>query len=274
MNRAFVRQVLLLACCLQANFALGQLIIGHRGASYDAPENTLASFNLAWDRGADGIEGDFFLSSDGRVVCIHDKDTERVSGVKYVVANTTFDKLRTLEVGAWKDEKWRGEKIPTLEEVLATVPPGGKMVIEIKAGPGIVEPIAKILASSSIRSEQIVFISFNAGSIEAVEKIMPHMRTHWLTSYKKNKQTGQWKPTCETVAATVRRIGADGFGSQAVIEVVDQGFIEKYRKTGGNEFHVWTVDDPAIAREYQKLGAWGITTNRPAWLKEKLQLSN
>ena len=64
------------------------LIVAHRGASHDAPENTLAAFNLAWKQGADGIEGDFFLSQDGHLVCIHDKDTTRFTGKKLVVNNT------------------------------------------------------------------------------------------------------------------------------------------------------------------------------------------
>ncbi len=52
----------------------GPLIVAHRGASYDAPENTLAAFRLAWEQGADAIEGDFFLTSDGQILCLHDKD--------------------------------------------------------------------------------------------------------------------------------------------------------------------------------------------------------
>lgn len=62
-------------------------------------------------------------------------------------------------------------------------------------------------------------------------------------------------------------------GSQAAVEVVDQDFIEQYREMGADEFHVWTIDDPAIAQKYRKMGAWGITTNRPAWLKKELQPS-
>ncbi len=255
----------------QATISSGQLIVGHRGASHDAPENTLAAFRLAWERGADGIEGDFYLSSDGRVVCIHDKDTKRVAGVKLIVAETTFDELRKLDVGAWKDEKWRGEKIPTLEEVLETVPPNKKIFIELKAGPEIADPIVTILAASSLKPEQVVFIGFNAKTIAAFEKRLPHYRSHWLTGYKKDKQ-GHWKPSAKKVSETVHQIGSDGVGTNAHLEFVDKAFIDQYRKSDEDEFHVWTVDDLEVARKYKKLGAWGLTTNRPGWLRKELQV--
>ncbi len=270
-GRIFAIFLIVLGVSGQATISSAQLIVGHRGASHDAPENTLAAFRLAWERGADGIEGDFYLSSDGRVVCIHDKDTERVAGVKYMVAETTFDELRKLDVGAWKAEKWRGEKIPTLEEVLATVPPNKKIFIELKVGPEIADPIVKILSTSSLKPKQVVFISFNDKTIAALEKRLPHYRSHWLTGYKQDEQ-GTWKPSAKRVSETVHRIGADGLGSNANLEFVDQVFVEQYRKSNEGEFHVWTVDELEVAKKYQRLGAWGITTNRPGWLRTKLQI--
>ena len=67
------------------------MIVAHRGSSYEAPENTLPAFRLAWEQGADAIEGDFHLTKDGQIVCIHDRDTERVSHTNVVdVPTTTF----------------------------------------------------------------------------------------------------------------------------------------------------------------------------------------
>jgi len=269
MQHSLVYYLLCLSFFGQAPLSSGQFIVGHRGASQDAPENTLAAFQLAWQRGADGIEGDFHLTSDGRVVCIHDKDTARVADVKLVVAETLFDKLRTLEVGAWKDEKWRGEQIPSLEEVLDTIPPNGKIFIELKTGPEIVDPMVKILAASSLRPEQIVIISFHAETIKACETRDPSLHTHWLTKYEKDKQ-GQWQPSAKKVAETVHRLGADGLGTNALLEFVDKAFIQRYRNTDEDEFHVWVVNDIETARKYQRLGAWSITTDRPGWLHRQL----
>jgi len=92
-----------------------------------------------------------------------------------------------------------------------------------------------------------------------------------LAKSQKDKQ-GVWKPSAKEVSETVHRIGADGVGSKSLLKFVDQAFIEQYRKADEGEFHVWTVDDLEIARKYQKLGAWGLTTNRPGWLRAKLQL--
>src|SRR5262245_4724666 len=93
-------------------------IVAHRGASYDAPENTLASLKLAWEQKADASEFDVFLSKDGKIVVIHDADTKRTAGVDKKVVSQTLDELRALDVGSWKNAKFKGEKIPTLDEML------------------------------------------------------------------------------------------------------------------------------------------------------------
>lgn len=255
---------------LPASRARAQFIIAHRGASHDAPENTLAAFNLAWEQGADGIEGDFYLTSDGKIICCHDKDTERTAGVKRVIKETTFDELRALDVGLWKDPKYRGERMPTLDEVIATVPDGKMFFIELKTGPEIVDSLIAALRSSPLNLEQIVIICFNAETIAQCERQWPELRTHWLTGYKENKQTGKLEPTRPTVEKTLQRIKCDGLGSNAHPEHVDQAFLDQLCKSGWCEFHVWTVDDADVARFYQNLGAWSITTNRPGWLREQL----
>ncbi|QDU58582.1 glycerophosphodiester phosphodiesterase [Aeoliella mucimassa] len=254
------------------NTASGQWIVAHRGASYAAPENTLASFQLAWDEGADGVEGDFYLTSDGEIVCIHDKDTKRTAGKKLVVAESTLAELQQLDVGSWKDPKYAGERIPTLEQVLAIVPEGKRMVIELKIGPEIVEPLAKVLAESKVPREMITIIAFDADTVKACKQTLPDLRTHWLTSYRDQKD-GTWKPTLAEVSETLAETGADGLGSQCKQAVFDAEFIQALKGQGLKEFHVWTVDDVEIARYYAKQGALGITTNRPGWLREQLQLT-
>src|SRR5215218_7394628 len=81
-------------------------IVGHRGASFDAPENTLASVKLAWEQKADAAEFDVFLSKDGKIVVIHDANTKRVAGVDKPVVQQTLEELRTLDVGKWKNPKF------------------------------------------------------------------------------------------------------------------------------------------------------------------------
>ena len=136
------------------------LVVAHRGASKDAPENTLPAFELAWDRGADAIEGDFYLTADGCIVCIHDKDTERVAGIKQTIKESSFEDLRKLDVGLWKAEEFSETRIPSVDEVLDTVPDGGKIYIEIKCGVEIVPKILDAVKQSGLKVEQVVFICF------------------------------------------------------------------------------------------------------------------
>src|SRR5438876_4057740 len=91
-------------------------IIAHRGASADAPENTVAAFKLAFEQGADGFEADYCLTRDGKIICIHDENTQRTTGIDGVVSRMTLDELRRLDAGVWKGTKFIGEKLPTLQE--------------------------------------------------------------------------------------------------------------------------------------------------------------
>ncbi|MCE1198607.1 MAG: hypothetical protein LWW85_06525, partial [Marinilabiliales bacterium] len=117
--------------------AIGQtLYIGHRGNSSIAPENTIASAKSAWEAGADGVELDVYLSADEKLMVIHDSHTQRTCPGQhdFEIAKTMSDTLRTLDAGMWKDKAFQHEKIPFLEEILATVPPDRMLVVEIKCG--------------------------------------------------------------------------------------------------------------------------------------------
>jgi glycerophosphoryl diester phosphodiesterase len=249
-----------------------QTIVAHRGASYDAPENTLSAFRLALEQGADGIEGDFYVTRDNQVVCLHDKDTKRTAGKKLDVAKSTLAELRSLDYGVWKGPKFAGEPIPTFDEVLNLLPPGKLFVIELKTGPEIVPLIKKRLEADSKnrKDSDFLFISFHADTIAKCKELLPSIRAHWLTGFKTDKQTGVCTPDAATICRTVEEIGADGVGMQGNRQQVGQEFVSDLKTGGCREFHVWTIDEPADARYFQKLGAVGITTNRPQLIRESL----
>ena len=102
-------------------------IVAHRGASADAPENTLAAIQLAWQQGADAAEIDVRLTVDGQLVAIHDETTLRTGSTDWKVKDHTLAELKTLDVGLWKSQQFVGEQIPTLAEVLDIVPPGKRL---------------------------------------------------------------------------------------------------------------------------------------------------
>lgn len=267
----FVGLALVIGAGFAASPANAQNIVAHRGASFDAPENTVAAMKLAFEQGADGVEADFYLSSDGEIVCIHDKDTQRTAGVKHVIVETPLAELRKLDVGSWKDEKYRGERIPTFAEIAETIPEGKKFIIELKVGPEIVAPLKEALAKTDLKDEQILIICFNEKTVAECKKVLPNLKCHWLTGYKQNEKTGEWTPTLAEVVATLERSQADGLGTQGEMKHVDAEFIEDLCDEGHCEFHVWTIDKPKVARFYQKLKPWGITTNRPAFIREQLK---
>ena len=246
------------------------LIVAHRGASHDAPENTLAAFKLAWKQGADGIEGDFFLSQDGQLVCIHDKDTKRFTGKALVINDTPLATLRQLDVGSWKDKKFAGEKIPTIAEVFATIPAGKKIFIELKEGAHIVTPLKSAIAKSGLKKDQMVIISFQADAIAEAKRQLPQIRAHWLHSYKKDKKTGKYKNDFEQIVRTLKETKADGLGTKGLPEVVTAQFLTALRKSGMQEFSVWTINDAPAANYFRALNAVAITTDRPGYLRKSL----
>jgi glycerophosphoryl diester phosphodiesterase len=250
-------------------FAQAQMITAHRGASYDAPENTIAAFELAWKQGADAIEGDFYLSADNKIVCIHDKDTERTAGTKLLVESTSLQDLRTLEYGSWKDDSYRGEPIPTLDQVLATVPEGKTFVIELKSDVRIVPILVDELQRLRAPLRSLLIISFDASSIAKCKELLPNVKAHWLTSFKLGQRV-KMTPTAKEIATVVRETKADGVGMKADVAVIDQPFINELIEVGCPEFHVWTIDDADDAKYFQSIGAMGITTNRPAFLRGEL----
>lgn len=240
-------------------------IVAHRGASHDAPENTLPAFQLAWKQGADAIEGDFHLTKDGKIVCIHDYDTKRVAGTKFIVKDSTLDQLRSLDAGKWFKADFKDTRLPTFAEVAATVPEGKKFYIEVKCGPEIVPALLRGIIDSGLDVSQIVVISFNAPVIRELKKQAPGFKACWLSSFEKKSPL---EPSIDQVLATLRDIKADGFSSKADARI-DAAYIHAIRNAGF-EYHCWTVDEPATGKRFLQLGAQSITTNRPAFLKSQL----
>jgi len=247
-----------------------QMIVAHRGASFDAPENTLAAFRLAWEQGADAIEGDFRLTRDGQIICIHDKTTKRITGVERVVAESTFDELRALDAGAWKGQQFAGEKLPTLDEVLALVPDDKAIYIEVKCGPEILPALAKSLRRRALPPGQTPAIAFDEEVVIAVRERLPDVPVYWLSSYKQNKATGAWSPRIESILATLKRTHAHGFGTKAQRGVVDAVFVRRLRDAG-MWLNAWTVDEPADIRWIVDLGFDAVTTNRPGFVRDLLR---
>ncbi len=257
------------------------LVIAHRGASAQAPENTLPAFQLAWAQGADAIEADFQLTKDGHIVCFHDKDTKRLVGQQLAIANATLEELRQLDVGSiqpqaseralrsWKGDQYKGTRIPTIAEVFATVPREKKIFIEIKCGPEIIDPLLRELASSGLTPDQVVVIGFNSALLKSLKERDPKWQTAWLCSFDK-KPNGKPRNAPAKVLKTLKGMRAlalmSGRGD------VDNGLLDQIR-AAGIEHYVWTINDPKLGPTYRAQGVDAIITDRPAEMRAALNSS-
>lgn len=243
-------------------------IVAHRGGSHDAPENTMASFRLGWEQKADAVELDIHLSADGRIVVMHDADAQRTTGVPGKVADMPWSQLSTLDAGSWKDPRWKGERIPQLEQVIATVPPGRRLFIEIKCGPEILPELERVLKSTGLRPEQTVIIGFDYDTVVRARKRFPSIAVQWLSGFKRDDATGAVTPSVDELIRKARDGGLTGI-DVSFKGPIDSEFVRKV-KAAGLQCHVWTVNDPAVARRMVDAGVDSITTDRPLWLRQQL----
>ena len=234
------------------------MIIAHRGASHDAPENTLAAVNLAWERNADAVEVDAHLSKDKRIMVIHDEDTKRTSADKMVIRESMSSALRSLDASNGMDQ-YQGERIPFLEEVIATVPEGKVLFIEVKTDTVIIPYLVEVLASSPDKS-RLVVISFDFDVCAMMKKEIPAMPVFWLHY----TLSGSYKTKWITRAVDA---GLDGLNFRHI--GISRDYVEAVHRSGMKMF-TWTVDDPEDAARLIEFGIDGITSNRPAWLREQL----
>ncbi|MHC4118048.1 MAG: glycerophosphodiester phosphodiesterase family protein [Planctomycetota bacterium] len=239
-------------------------IIAHRGASHLAPENTMASVMLGWEKGAD-VEVDVYMTADNRIVVIHDSTTKRTGGAELEVRETSSGELRELEVGSFKAEEFAGERIPFLSEVIETIPPGRKLYVEIKCGQEIL-PFLQALVVTSGRMSQIVIIGFDLDTVTKSKQLID-VPTYWLKGTAKNKETDEWIPHDPQLVGIAADNGLDGMDVHYA--GVTREFAEAARSSG-QKLYVWTVDDPVEAKRLVGLGVAGITTNRPGWLRDQL----
>ncbi len=232
---------------LQAALTSGEtLVFAHRGDSLHAPQNTLAAFALAAEHGAQGIELDVQLSSDGRLVVIHDETVDATTDGQGEVAKMTLAQLKQLDAGGWFSREFAGERIPTLDEVFAVV--GDKLLInvEIKASaPGIESAVADCIHRHAMDS-RILVSSFDRAVLSRCRGVMTLPLAYLHGS-----------PEIATI---------DDMPTEALHpwhELVDAGYMRRAREMGCH-VNTWTVNDPARACELKLLGVNAIITDDPA----------
>jgi glycerophosphoryl diester phosphodiesterase len=242
-------------------------IIAHRGASRDAPENTLASLRLGFEQGADAGELDVRLTSDGEIVLMHDPSTGRTAMVDLAISQTPLAVLKHLDVGRRRGIAWERERISTLDEVLSILPPGKRLFIEIKCGAEILPALERVLRK--VRSpSQIAIIGFDWETMREAKALFPQSEVYWLSAFKRERANRNRKPSTDRLIERARAAKLDG------LDLLNSGRINAalVRKVhrAGIKVYVWTVDNPGRAQKLAALGIDGITTNRPGWLRRRM----
>ena len=235
------------------------MIIAHRGVSFTLPENSLPAFEASWELGVDGIEGDFHLTKDGEIVCIHDDDTERVCKTKAIIHKSTLKDLKNFELHHERDSSLN-IKIPTLAEVIKTVPKGRKIFIEIKCGSEIVSPLLNQLSKSKMNIDEIVIISFHSDVIKKLKDMNPIYKALLLYSYEDGRDLDGLID--EALSLNANGISTDNESSKLFLDkVIDAGL----------EYHSWTIDDADVALELIEWGSSSITTNNPESIMKRIK---
>lgn len=247
--------LLFFSMCLTAQLRF----IGHRGASYYAPENSLAAMELAWQLGADGAECDIQLTKDNKVVLCHDGNTERLTGKKLDIAKTSYSDLKKLDIKLSKTNTvyFEGQKMPLLKDVLKTIPDNQLLVIEIKCGKEIFPKLQKDIKKYH-KTGNIAYIGFGFETIVLAKALFPETPCYYLSSSKADVL----KKIPE-----IQKAKLDGVDLNS--KIIDQQLVDELR-IANLEIWAWTIDTLDETLRMKELGINVITTNRPSWLREQI----
>ncbi len=236
-------------------------IFAHRGNSSVYPENTMAAFRSALSVGAEGIETDVHLTKDGILVITHDEEISRVSDGKGQVKDMTLEELQRYDFGSWKGDAYKGEKIPTLKELLDLLKDTDLMLnIEIKMGfvlyPGIEEKLLELIKAEGFLS-RVIFSSFNHYSIALIKQLEPEAKTAPLY------ECGLFQPH-----EYAKTLGASFIHPS--YRSMDPRLLEDLKKNSIG-VNLWTVSDIQTAQYFNTLGIDGIITDHPEELIQALR---
>jgi len=237
------------------------LVIAHRGGSHLAPENTLSGIRKAIEVGADMIEIDVEQTIDSVVIVIHDKTVDRTTNGSGPVDSLPYKYIKTLDAGSWFDKRFKGEKVPTFDEVLELIDGKVKLLVEIKDGseryPGIEQRTVKVIQKYKAHSWVIVQ-SFNIKAIERVKALDPEIKTFYLLG--RNFST-YYKTFCEDQSRQPPPVyGYEGIAVH--YSMLTNASVDSLRKSGLGVF-TWTVNDPVSMKKMVGAGVDGIITDAP-----------
>lgn len=242
---------------LRARLDTGRILLGaHRGNSAEFPENTLAAFSSAIDLGVDLIECDVHLTEDGALAVIHDHLLERTTSGRGLVRDHTMAQLKSLDAGRWKNDRFSGERIPRLEEVLRLAKHRVGVAIEIKSLPfvytGIEQVVARAVDDAGM-TDEVVVIAFDHRCIKHMRRLLPGVLTGVIL-------VGRPVDPLQLLADAEADLFCPEWWT------IDPDTARELHEAG-KHIGVWTIDDPFSLGWCRALPADAIYTNNPRTIR-------
>lgn len=236
------------------------LIMAHRGAAGEAPENTLSAFRLGLEQGCDAIELDIHLTKDGEIVVFHDATLDRTTDMKGAVHERTVAELKRADAGSWFHESFSGERIPLLEEVFALVPPGILINIEIKGSyeRRLEQALAGLLRRTE-RLSNVVVSSFDFKSLAFLKLTEPEVQLGLIYNINMVRH-----------ADLAHTLGVPVYSLHPNFRRLDRADIRDAVQEGLKVFP-WTLNDEEQIRLAIEYGVSGVITDYPGLMKKILE---
>ena len=232
------------------------LVVAHRGASGHAPENSLSSMKKAIEMRAEFSELDVQETKDGKIILLHDKTLERTGKQDLNIWELNYDELKDIEVGEWFAEEFKGEPIPTLEEVINLVKGKMKLNIELKANKHekmLAERALQVVVDNDFL-DQVVFTSFKFDEIRKIRELNNDAKVGYIFS--------KMPKDIDVFSEDVHMLSVRG-------NLVDEEFMSK-AKAAGKEVAVWTVNKEEDMKKLIALNVDAIITDYPDVLRNVL----
>ena len=230
--------------------------VAHRGFSAVAPENTLAAITQAVDAGATGCEFDVYGCRDGTVVLMHDKTVDRTTNGTGRIAELSWNEIRELDAGSWKNISYKGQKVPTLRQALGILRGTNcQPVIEIKMEGISQQVIDDVRALEMV--DQVAVIAFSQTVVREIRELEPKIQCAWLcnkTLAGSSEEQADWlEAEAQSCNANILDLNYKMLSPNLVTELKRRGI------------HVWTytVNEIAVMRALSSWGVDSITTDRP-----------
>ncbi|MBA3989103.1 MAG: glycerophosphodiester phosphodiesterase [Idiomarina sp.] len=232
--------------------------IAHRGASWDAPENSLAAIAVAIEQGADYIELDVQQTADGTLVLLHDRDLLRVAGDRRAIWEIEYDELAQLDAGSWFSVEFADQRVPTLEQAIELIRGRANLYLEIKTAPQMPNLVADTVAELQRLNfvEQTVVAALSPRVLNQALALEPDLRASLLV---------------HTAIGTMAGHPYDMLGLRDGIVTPSQ---VRAARRSDYALHVWTVNNRRDMHRFIDMGVDGIITDVPALLTEVMQERN